>query len=130
MLKALVRTQHMFKCSYIFALFLPYNFEYGLLNHILWVCAATMGNDFTIPWWFLTFMSGQSQYNQSTSCVQVFITNDTILDDTKSFTLELSPANKTKYLPFRTDVKITIYEDPNNGMLIINSLALALHEFL
>ncbi|KAL5516874.1 hypothetical protein EMCRGX_G002306 [Ephydatia muelleri] len=85
---------------------------------------AITGSDLTLSSWFLTFISGQSQYNQSTSCISMFIINDTTLEDTENLILELTPANRTTYLPFRNVANITINEDQNDGVefsLIENS---------
>ena len=79
---------------------------------------ASKDKDFTISLWFLTFSSGQSHYNHSTSCVSVLMINDSILEDTESFTLEFTLTNRTRFLSFKTSVNITIYEDPSDGMFI------------
>ena len=75
-------------------------------------------SDVTLSSWFLTFIPGQSQYNQSKSCISMFIINDTILEDTEYLVLEFTPANRTGYLPFRNGSNITINEDPNDSMCI------------
>ncbi|KAL5516904.1 hypothetical protein EMCRGX_G002348 [Ephydatia muelleri] len=75
---------------------------------------ATIDTDYLVSSWSFKFMAGQSQYNQSTSCISMFIINDTILEDTEYLTLEFISANRTKYLPFKTDVTFTIYEDLND----------------
>ena len=46
----------------------------------------------------------------------MFILNDTILEDTEFFILELTPANRTSYLQLRNDANITVYEDQNDSM--------------
>ena len=78
--------------------------------------SATLGSDFILSSWFLTFLSGQSYNNQSRSCVSLLIINDTILESTEYFSLEFTPANRTVYLPFKTHTNITIYEDSNDSM--------------
>ena len=80
------------------------------------ILSAITGSDLTLSSWFLTFISGQSQYNQSTSCISMFIINDTTLEDTEYLILELTPANRTAYLPFRNVANITINEDQNDSM--------------
>lgn len=78
-----------------------------------------MGNDFTISTWFFKFSSGQSQYNNSTSCISLHIINDNILEENESlYTLKFTKTGLARYLPFRTDVNITIYEDQSDGMSI------------
>lgn len=81
----------------------------------IYLLAAIIGADYSISSWSLIFTSGQSQYNQSTSCAHVFIINDTTLEDTEYVAFEFTTANRTKYLPFRTNVTVTIFEDPNDS---------------
>ena len=88
----------------------------AVIDLLLFFYIATIGADYLVSSWSFTFMAGQSQYNQSTSCVSMFIINDTILEDTEYLTLGFISANRTKYLPFRTDVTFTIYEDLNDSM--------------
>eukprot|EP00731_Ephydatia_muelleri_P002076 Em0001g2076a len=65
--------------------------------------------------WFVNFTSGQSQYsNSSTSCITMFITNDTNLGNTKSFLLMFTATNQINLLASRVKVNITIYEDPSD----------------
>ena len=94
--------------------------EIAYMTHIILFTfpTASKGNDFTVSSWFLAFSSGQSQYNHSTSCVSVFIINDSILEDTESFILEFTSTNRTRYLSVGMGVNITIYEDPTDGMCI------------
>ena len=73
-------------------------------------------NDWTIPAWYLTFASGQSVRNNSTSCITLFIINDTDLENEESFILMFIAANRINYDAARSEVNITINEDPNDGM--------------
>ena len=73
-------------------------------------------NDWNIPAWYLTFASGQSVYNNSTSCITLFIINDTDLENEESFILMFIAANRINYDAARSEVNITINEDPNDGM--------------
>ena len=73
-------------------------------------------NDWTISAWFLTFASGQSAYNNSTSCITLFIINDADLENKESVILMFTAANRINYVAARSEVNITINEDPNDGM--------------
>ena len=75
-----------------------------------------MGSDITAPSsMFLSFSSGQSQYDQNTSCVTLFIINDTVLEDAETLAFQFILMPEVRYVLFRTNVNITIYEDPSDG---------------
>lgn len=82
------------------------------------MCTGTAESYLIVSTWFVTFTSGQSQYsNSSTSCITMFITNDTNLGNTKSFLLMFTATNQINLLASRVKVNITIYEDPSDGTL-------------
>ena len=72
----------------------------------------------TISSWFLPFTFGQSQYDNRSSCIILFIINDLILGKTKSFQLIFTETNKINYIASKVAVNITKFEDPNHGMAL------------
>lgn len=81
-------------------------------------------SDLNFSSWFMSFKFGQSQYYNCSSCVTLFIINDVILGGTESLKLIFTATNEINYLPSRVEVNITIYEDPNDGVLCYILLAI------
>ena len=80
------------------------------------MCTGTTDSYLNVSSWFVTFTSGQSQYSNSTSCITVFITNDTNLGNTKTFVLMLTAAYRINNVASKSKLNITINEDPMDGM--------------
>lgn len=92
---------------------------------------GTAKHDWTLSSFFVTFISGQSMYNNNTSCITLFIINDTKLGNTESFLLMFTVTSRIRYMAARSEVNITINEDPNDGTLqLVANHALVIISFV
>lgn len=66
----------------------------------------------------VTFSSGQSASNLSTSCTNLDISNDNALEDQERFTVSLASTFSAVLLTSdRQETAVLIDEDPSDGML-------------